>query len=272
MNVLQGKTVVITRPLTQAAEMAQLLEARGALPYLFPVIETVLVEDVAQLEEAVQQLHTYDWLVFTSMNAVKFFFQYIEQKEQSRQVYTKVKQIKIAAIGPKTAKALAAKGIEITELPQAYVQESLVDFLKEKADPGERVLFPKAEYTRNVFKEELEEYGLLIKEVPIYKTQPVQQEGGAFLEKLKRKEIDVLTFTSSSTVISFISIFEQNEQGVVDEFRKYLAQLVIASIGPITTRTAREYGLSVQVEAQEYTIEGLLTALEIYYQREQVEK
>lgn len=262
---------MITRPLAQATEMVRLLEARGAIPYLFPVIETVMVEDLSELERALEQIHAYDWLVFTSVNAVKYFFQYLEQVEGSwsgkqERVSAFFKHLKIAAIGSKTADALAVKGLEVSQLPQAYVQEALVDFFKRKAKPGERVLFPKAEYTRELLIEELEANGLQIEGIPIYRTKPIKQENAALLEKLRRQEIDVLTFTSSSTVRSFMSNFLTGKEQEDARFKEYLAEIVIASIGPITTRTAIELGLNVQVEATTYTITGLVDALEVYYQ------
>ena len=127
------------------------------------------------------------------------------------------------------------------------------------------MLFPKAVYTRDIFTSELGNYGLEIDEVPIYQTRAVQQDTSMFLEKLRDGEIDVLTFTSSSTVHHFMSLFKDEEQR---ELENYLDRLVIASIGPITTRTAREYKLSIQVEAKEFTVAGLVDALDNYYQKE----
>lgn len=265
MSALQGKTIVITRPLAQTPELVELLKAHQANPFLFPVIETVMVEDLAPLDKALQEIDSYDWLIFTSVNAVTFFFKYVEQQsKQNKHAMILLEHLKIAAIGPKTAKALAAQGIQPAAIPEAYVQEDFANCLKQKVKPGEKMLFPKALYTRDILSNQLTSYGVELDEVPVYQTRGVKQDTGMFLEKLRERELDAITFTSSSTVKHFINLFKDEER---NELEHYLEGLVLASIGPITTRTAREYGLNIQVEAAEYTTAGLVEALADYYQK-----
>lgn len=270
MSRLKGKTIVITRPQAQSQDIIQSLESRGANPYLFPVIETVRMEELSQLDLALHKLETYDWILFTSVNTVMFFFEYIEKIDNKEDIYAHIKQKKVAAIGPKTANALKSKGLNIPSLPTSFMQEGLVDYLKQQTRPRMKVLFPKAKFTREFLREQLQELGLVVDEIVIYKTVAVDKGKDSFLEKLKCGELDVITFTSSSTVRHFMAIFEDNNGG--PSFREYVKHLVIACIGPVTAQTARDLNLPIHVEAEHYTVDGLIEALENYYKEDYFKK
>lgn len=265
MSALQGKRIVITRPLAQAQELVELLKAHQAIPVLFPVIETVMVEDLALLDKVLKEIDSFNWILFTSVNGVTFFFKYVEQSKETDHLPIPWERIKVAAIGPKTAEALTARGIQPTLIPQSYVQEDFAHCLKQRAKPGEKMLFPKAVYTRDILSNQLASFGVELVEVPVYETRGVKQDTGMFLEKLRKKELDAITFTSSSTVKHFLQLFKEEER---KELEHYLKGLVLASIGPITTRTLRAYGLNIQVEAREFTAAGLVKALADYYEKE----
>jgi uroporphyrinogen III methyltransferase/synthase len=276
-EILSGKSVLVTRPQKQARELMKLIEERGAIPVLFPVIETIWPDDLEPLDQALQDLKQYDWVLFTSVNGVDFFFQRLEQVYRTEVecrtdwdslLSSLFREIKVAAIGPKTAQALQEKGVNVTSLPTRFKQEDLVHEVTHKTDSsgeaGLRILFPRAEQARKHLGEELRNLGMIVDEVVTYQTIKVDQGKEAVYHHLRNKELDIITFTSSSAVKNFTQIFEYIE------WEDDLKSVIIACIGPVTAHTAREHGLKVDVEATIYTIEGLLDQLEDYFLRKKV--
>jgi uroporphyrinogen III methyltransferase/synthase len=276
-EILVGKSILVTRPQKQAGELVKLIEERGAYPVLFPVIETVWPDNLEPLDQAIQYLQNYDWVVFTSVNGVQFFFERLEQ------VYRKelesdsdldsllflFRGVKVAAIGPKTAQALQEKGVIISTLPASFKQEDLVQELTDQVGgsdgvAGLRILFPRAKQARKHLGEELRRKGMIVDEVVTYQTIKVDHGKEKVYHLLQKNGVDVITFTSSSAVRNFVQIFE------CIKWKEYLKSVTIACIGPLTARTARELGLKVEVEATIYTIEGLLDRLEDYFVRKKV--
>jgi uroporphyrinogen III methyltransferase/synthase len=276
-EILSGKSILVTRPQKQARELTKLIEERGANPVLFPVIETVWPDDLEALDLALQHLKQYDWVLFTSANGVHFFFKRLEQVYAREAEFKPVldsllsslfREIKVAAIGPKTAKALQGKGINVSSLPARFKQEDFVQELTHETDgsgkAGLRVLFPRAKQARRHLGEELRNLGMIVDEVDTYQTIKVDQGKEEVYHRLQKEELDVITFTSSSAVKNFVQIFEGME------WEDDLKSVTIACIGPVTALTAREQGLKVDVEATIYTIEGLLDQLEDYFLRKKV--
>jgi uroporphyrinogen III methyltransferase/synthase len=276
-EILSGKSILVTRPRKQARELTKLIEERGAIPVLFPVIETVWPDDLEALDQALQNLKQYDWVLFTSANGVHFFFKRLEQLYTKDSKYepdldsflsTLFLNIKVAAIGPKTGRALQEKGINVSTLPATFKQEDLVQEVSDKTngheEDGLKILFPRGKQARKHLGEELRNIGMIVDEIDTYQTIKVDQDKEEIYYLLGKKELDVITFTSSSAVKNFVQIFDGLEWE--DDFRS----VTIACIGPITARTAREEGLRVDVEAAIYTIEGLLDQLEDYFLRKKV--
>lgn len=237
------KRVLITRPSAQANGFADKLRSAGFEPIFFPVIEIRPIENNVALQRALSKLECYDWLVFTSVNAVDVVFSQCGD----------VRLPRVASIGPKTAAALQARGITPDFIPEEYVAESILPGLGDLR--GKWVLMPRAEIARKALPEAICEAGGIAHEIAVYKTLPVQPdpEGLAAL----RSGVDVVTLTSPSTVQNFSAIARQN--GL--DPQRLPGDPLFACIGPITELAAREEGLSNLVIAKEYTTEGMIEVL-----------
>jgi uroporphyrinogen-III synthase len=248
-HVLQGKRVLVTRAREQASDLERQLLALGAVPLVFPTISIVPpTDDYAALDAALRQLGTFDWAVFTSVNGVKHVWQRLEALGLGT---ADAAHLRLAAIGPATAKALTAKGLEIAVMPPHYVAESLLDAIPSPA--GQRFLLPRADIARDALRTGLQAAGAEVVAVPAYHTVQVEPtpEDWAALDQ----GVDIMTFTASSTVHHF-------EAQIGRERLLALAQnALVAAIGPITADTARSLGLRVDVVADSYTIAGLVDAM-----------
>jgi len=252
VKALAGKRILITRPRSQANDLYDLLKAEGAEAILFPTIEISPLEDTTKLDKAFNDLAAggYNWVIFTSVNGVSACQAYLQKAGRGvvDQVFAPAR---VAAIGPATAQSLQALGIHVDFVPQEYVAERILDGLGDLA--GQRILLPRAEIARPALAEALLASGALVDEIPVYHTlQPAPDPAG--LAAL-RQGVDVITFTSSSTVRNFVSLAGIDKVGPAK----------VACIGPITAKTARELGLPVHVVANEYTIPGLVQALKEHF-------
>ncbi len=239
------KKILITRARAQADEFADKLRDSGFNPIFFPVIEIKPIENNPALQRAVSSLGRYEWLIFTSTNAVDVVLDQFPSRKWS--------DIKVAAIGPKTAEALKSRGIEPDFVPREYVAESLLPGLGDLA--GKWILLPRAEKARQELPEAISEAGGVAHEIVVYKTLPTQPCTTG-MEAL-RSGVDVITFTSASTVENFIAIARNNQ---LDPLHLPNDPL-FACIGPITEQAARDAGLAKIVVAEEYTTEGLLAQI-----------
>ncbi|WP_369345633.1 uroporphyrinogen-III synthase [Caldalkalibacillus mannanilyticus] len=230
------------------------------MPFFFSVIEPRLTEDLEPIRGAIAQLDQYDWILFTSVNAVHFFVDQVKNAIHPEQKLKWLSEKKLAAIGPKTEKALHAYGLTADAVPTVFHQEALIETCQEQLSPGMRVLYPRAQMARRKLTAELREQGITVDDIVLYTSVVVDQQKEELLHLLQSGEIDVITFTSSSTVKHFVDLFEMTD------WRRYLHTLTIASIGPITTQTAQESGLEVQIEAKEFTSDSLIEEIERYYQ------
>jgi uroporphyrinogen-III synthase len=249
---LENQRVLITRPRHQAMEFAAALQSLGAVPIPFPVIEIVPVKDPTQLDKALKELHGYHWLILTSVNGVEAVWNRFAALSQDRLPA----EVRIAAIGPKTAAALEVRGVTPHFIPSEYVAEAILPGLGHLR--GCRVLLPRADLARKALPEAIVKAGGIAHEIVAYHTLPVRPDPLA-LQALQ-SGVDVVTFTSSSTVRNFIALVRT--AGL--EARCLPGQPLIACIGPITAATAREEGLPVHIVAAEYTAEGLIRALLSY--------
>lgn len=254
MPELDGKRIVITRPRAQADSFARQLEALGASPITLPVIEIGGVEDTSSLDRALTKLACYEWMVLTSVNGVEKVWERLSSLGLDVSL---PENIHVAAIGPKTAAALHAHGILPDFVPQEYVAEAIVPGLGDLRDRW--VLLPRADIARPALAEAILQAGGIAHEIAAYRTTPGIPDAQA-IESLKAG-VDVLTFTSSSTVVNFDRVVRD---AGLDPLNLPGSPLV-ACIGPITAQTARQMGFHVAIVASEYTTKGLSYAISRYF-------
>jgi uroporphyrinogen III methyltransferase/synthase len=255
---LQGKRIVVTRAEHQAQETAQLLREKGAKVYLFPVIEIVPADPTQELAEAINKIDEYDWILLTSSNAVSIFINLCQQR-LGEKWKEKLRHKRFAVIGPKTGESLEAFGLKPAFIPGSYKQEDMAVESESVILPGSRLLYPKAEQARALLPQTLSARGVNLDDPVLYRTIPALHHKQDFLEVLTQGQIDVITFTSSSTVRYFIELFKSEDK------RRLFSHMTFACIGPITAQTAEEAGLEVKIKAQEHTIPGLIKALEAFF-------
>jgi len=248
---LFGKRVLVTRARSQASELSEKIAELGGEAYEFPLVKMVPPTDPRPLDEAISQLGSFDWVIFTSPNGVGFFF------KRLRELGTDIRQMqaKLAAVGPKTAEALLEKGLTVNVLPGEFRAEGLLDSLEGQLKPGEKVLLPRADIAREVLPRELKERGLEVTEVDTYETVIDAENAAETIELFREKAISIVTFTSSSTVKNFVQALAQ------ENLKELLEGVQIACIGPVTADTAKELGLAVDIVAKDFSIQGLLDAL-----------
>jgi uroporphyrinogen III methyltransferase/synthase len=254
---LFGKTIVVTRARRQASDLVRQLNELGAECIECPTIEIVPPDENQPMKQAIENLSTYDWLVFTSVNGVLHFFnQLFEMGKDVRALG----HLKLCTIGPVTAQQLMDYGLKTDILPKTYRAESVVQAFEKTNMRDKRVLLPRAKEARTVLPHALREMGAIVDEITAYKTIAVKGHDKEIVSRIHHADIHMVTFTSSSTVNNFCNIFPDSINN--DLFKK---QVCIASIGPITSETAQKNGLKVSVEAEEYTIRGLVKAIINYW-------
>jgi uroporphyrinogen III methyltransferase/synthase len=248
---LFGKKVIVTRDRGQSPLLAEPLETLGAEILFVPVIEIAPAAEPSSLEEAISRLDTYDWLVFTSVNGVRHFVEALDRSPRDLRAL----KAKICAIGPATKAAIEALHLRVDVLPKEYVAESLLAALASEDLRGKRVLLPRAAVARDLVPVALTERGAQVDVVEAYRTI-MPADAPARANDALQKKPDWVTFTSSSTVTNLIAALGGEVAG-----REALRGVKIASIGPITSATARKLGLHVDVEADPHTIEGLVEGI-----------
>jgi uroporphyrinogen III methyltransferase/synthase len=248
---LAGKKVVVTRRKEQTGEMAALLKAKGAIPILFPTIEILPPQDWGPVDKAIETIGSYQWVVFTSANGVEFFFR--RARFLGKDPKRDLEELKICAIGPATAQALEREGLPPPVVPERFIAEEVLEALKTQGIKGCRILLPRAEMGRDVLPQGLLQEGGLADVVIAYRTvtPEIAEE-----DKKKMLAAHIYTFTSPSTAINFFRIMRDLP------LQESLAKSIVASIGPITTQALQGIGIRAKVEAKEYTVAGLIRALE----------
>ncbi|MFC1929609.1 uroporphyrinogen-III C-methyltransferase [Chloroflexota bacterium] len=253
---LFGKRILVTRARHQASALSRLLSERGAQPVELPAIDTQRVTDTAELDRAISNLSRYHWVIFTSVNGVEAFFERLHSlKLDARALHG----LKVGAIGPATAKSLEQKGITPDYCPAVYTTEGLVAGLRSWNVAGERFLLPRADIADKQLTEGIAQLGAEVHEVAVYETVPAADAVSKRKRLLASGEIDVITFTSSSTVSNLLA-------ALGDEVAKNGAK--VACIGPKTMDAATRAGLKVDIVAREHTIPGLVAAIEEYFSKE----
>ena len=249
---LFGRRVVVTRARAQAGELSRRLEALGAEVFEFPTIEIKPPKDFGPVDGAIRNLDSFDWIVFTSANGVEYFLKRLRHHDLDLRAVPR--RAKVAAIGPATALKVEEAGLRVDVTPEEYKAESLIEALVDDPLEGKKVLIPRARVAREVLPEKLREAGAEVVVPPTYESVPSPGGKERLKELLENGEVDCVTFTASSTVENFARAFD-------GEASRLLSRTSVACIGPITARTARDHGLRVDAEANEYTISGLIEAV-----------
>lgn len=253
---LFGRRILITRSREQASALAALLEFEGAEAISLPVIEIGPPLSWAALDGAIAQVESFHWIIFTSAHGVDGFWERLKKAGKDARA---LKGVTLAAIGPATASRLRDRGLEPDLIPTEYRAEAILEAMKGKDLRGKRVLLPRTQKARDLLPQGLEEKGAEVTVVEAYQTLQPVADFEQIKERLRRREIDALTFTSSSTVANFAA-------GMGQEGLELLgSQVAVACIGPVTAASAREAGLQVHIQPQEYTIPALAKAICTYF-------
>jgi uroporphyrinogen III methyltransferase/synthase len=250
---LFGKGVLVTRPRAQAPALSNLLAELGAEPIECPTIEIRPPESWAQVDEAIRELPTYDWVIFTSVNGVQAFMGrlWFHQKDARS-----LANARVCCIGPQTKEEASRWGLVADLVPKEFQAEGILVALRALGMKGQRILIPRAKIAREILPEQLVEMGAHVRVVHGYQSVPPETEHEPLWDRLRNQDIQYLTFTSSSTVKNFCQLFGDRQ-----EMHKLTQHSAVACIGPITARTVQDEGLSVDIVAAENTVPALVEAI-----------
>src|ERR1043166_9143924 len=251
---LLGKRIVVTRTRKQASVLSNKLRALGAHVIELPTIRIEPPSDLREFAELVQDAHIYDWIVFTSANGVEAFFDvFFKLYDDAREIGA----VRIAAIGPAAAQRVKDFHLHVDLQPDEFVAEAFVrEFKKQGSIENERILVVCAEKARDVLPKELSAAGAIVDEAFAYRTVPETRDASGARGQLAKDGADLITFTSSSTVENFLAL------GL-----PWPKEMQVASIGPVTSRSARDNGLKVDIEARRHDIDGLVQAIREFFEK-----
>ena len=255
---LAGRRIIVTRAREQSAPLVERLTELGAAAIDAPAIRITDPPDPKAVEQALSRLKDYDLVIFTSQNAVH---RVLEGLSAIGLEPTALKNGKVAAIGARTAEALRARGVEVDFVPEDFRAEGVLDSLADHPLVGRRVLLPRALVARNELPDGLRERGAVVDVVPVYETVP-DEEGLLTARQALVLGVDAVTFTSSSTVRFFLTGIGADDLAA----HELLDGVCLASIGPVTSDTLRDFGFRPTVEADPYIVEALVEALVQYFQ------
>jgi len=254
---LFGKRVVLTRAREQAREFSQLLAAFGAEPIEVPTIQIVPPASWQAIDDAVTRLSAYEWLIFTSVNGVRPFMDRLHSAGKDARALA---NLRLCAIGPRTAQELETHGLTPDVIPAEFQAEGVIAALTQVGIRGSRILIPRAEVAREILPEQLRKLGATVEVIPVYRTIAPALDVASLTQQFYDGRVAAVTFTSSSTVRNFMELF-----GGRDMVIPLVSKVVVACIGPITSSTAREYGLTVTVMPEENTVPALADAIVRYF-------
>src|SRR4030095_13043973 len=245
---LLGKRSVVPRTRKQASALSNKLRVLGAHIIELPTIRIEPPTNLREFAELVQDAHVYDWIVFTSANGVEAFFEiFFKLYDDAREIGG----VRISAIGPATAQRVKDFHLHVDLQPEEFVAEAVVkEFRKQGGIENLRILLVRAEKTRDVLPRELSGLGAIVDEAFAYRTVPETRDVTGVRRRLAKEAADLITFTSSSTVENFLALGLPWPEG-----------MRVASIGPITSKTARDHGLTIDIEARRHDVEGLVQAI-----------
>lgn len=250
---LFGKRILVTRPKLQAPAFSDLITAAGGEAVECPTIEIVPPENWGPLDRALERLPTYNWLIFTSVNGIAPFMTRLMESQRDVRALA---GLTLCCIGPRTAEALSAYGLHADVIPEQFQAEGILNALDGRPVRGMSALIPRALVAREILPEQLRKRGATVDVVPVYRTIRPAVATERLIEQLRTHAIDIISFTSSSTIRNFVDLFSSP-----DEMVQLVGDTIIACIGPITAATAREAGLTVHVMAGQNTIPALADAI-----------
>ncbi len=253
---LFGKKIIVTRSREQAGELSERLRELGGAVIEFPTIKILPPDSWADVDHGINQLSLYDWIIFTSVNGVKFF---LDRMSFLGRDVRDLKGPKVCAIGPKTAEAIEAIRIKVDFVPKEYRAEAVFEGLRKHDLNGKTVLIPRAKIARDVLPEELRKAGAKVDIAEVYQTVRPQENIEQLRELLRSKAISVVTFTSTSTVSNFVEMIGPKDASDL------MKCVTVASIGPITAEKARSFGIDTNIMPGEYTIPALVDSLEGFF-------
>lgn len=253
LTSLSGRRVLVTRSAEQAPALAAALGKLGVEPVVVPTIAIVPPPSFAELDQAIAELDQIDFLVLTSVNAVIAFFDRLDERGQP---VSTLANLKTVAVGPKSAEAIAARGVSADLVPKNYRAEGVVALLKDRV-AGKRLLYPKAALARDLIPAELSAAGAEVI-APLAYASAAPADAAEKLQKALADGLDLLTFTASSTVQNFVDLLEA-------ESLTQAKQIPVASIGPLTSATAKRHGFNVVAEAEDSTLGALVEAITKYF-------
>jgi len=250
---LFGKKIMITRPEEQMSDIKKLLNDAGAEVIKFPLIKIMPPHRYRFVDDAVKNLKNYDWIIFTSVNGAKYFFRRFFKYFNDIREFGRTK---ICAIGSTTERIIKDYNLDVEFRPEKYTSEALVKkFSEMKRLKGKKVLLPRANIAGEYLAEELKKLGAIVDEIATYRTVELREYNPEYIEMLKNDKIDLITFTSTSTVKSFVNMAKKNNMLDI------IPGLKTVSIGPETTKTARKYGFNIEAEADVHNIRGLFNVI-----------
>ncbi|MGD9851254.1 MAG: uroporphyrinogen-III C-methyltransferase [Nitrospirales bacterium] len=250
---LFGKAVLVTRPRAQAPIMSDLLAGLGAEPVECPTLEICPPDSWDEVDRAIHHLSSYHWVIFTSVNGVQSFMTRLNGCQKDARSFA---GIRICCIGPKTQEELTKWGLTADVVPKDFQAEGILAALGELNISGHRILIPRAKVAREILPEQLQEMGGQVDVVTTYQALPPAMDVDMIRQRFEQREIQYLTFTSSSTVRNFCNLFPDRQ-----ELTALVKDTMVACIGPITAQTVEEEGLRVDIIASENTVPALVQAI-----------
>lgn len=253
LRSLSGRRVLVTRSAEQAPALAAALAKLGAEAVVVPMIAIVPPPSFVELDQAIAEIEQIDYLVLTSVNAVNAFFDRLAEQGQAINTLTRLHTV---AVGPKSAEAIAARGGSVNLVPKDYRAEGVVALLKDRVS-GKRLLYPKAALARDLIPAELAAAGAEVIAPVAYASAP-PADAAEKLQRALADGLDLLTFTASSTVQNFVSLLDSESLALAK-------QIPIASIGSLTSETARGLGFNVVIEPDSSTLDDMVEAIALYF-------
>lgn len=250
---LKGKRILVPRGKSEAKSFSRLVEENGGVPVEIPLIAFRPIPPSHEIQIIFQQFHTYDWVIFTSNVTVETFLSFYQGFPAEIP--------KIAVIGKKTAAVLQSKGLKVDFVPHQYVAEGFVHDFLPLVRQGMKVLIPKGNLARDYIGEALTKAGAIVDEIVVYETYLPEESKNMLKEMIKAKQLDVLTFTSPSTVEHFMQVIEKYQ------LKEEIDGCLIACIGPVTKEKLESMGINVDVMPETFTVEEMLKGVMLYYKQ-----
>jgi len=248
---LAGKRIIVTRAREQAGKLVEKIEELGGEAIEFPVIKIAKPESYVHFDRVLDDIGSFNWIVFMSVNGVDSFFSRMKTRLMDiRSLWG----IKLCAVGEATAERLQDLGLNVDYMPEKFTASELLEGLLKRVEPGQKVLLARADIASRELSEGLKNSGVSYEDLVVYRTVPGGADRKDIISMLEEGRIDFITFTSSSTVRNFISIIGSNKLDTISRAK-------VVCIGPVTAKTAAELGIKVTSVADVYTIDGLVQKL-----------